>query len=301
MTDIHPELRSIARFLPRGVASKRSLPIIRRMTGLVPSKDDELSSEQVVGEITVRLHRPPDLDGPAPALLWIHGGGMVLGSAAQDDELCRRFATELGIVVAAVDYRLAPEHPHPTPVEDCYAALRWLADRDDVDAERVAVGGASAGGGLAASLALLARDRGEVSPAFQLLVYPMIDDRTCTRTDIDERNFRLWNNKSNRFGWESYLGVAPGSDGVDPIAAPSRHPDLAGLPPAWIGVGDLDLFHDEDVAYADRLAAAGVPTELVIVEGAFHGFDAAAKSGVVRQWIDSQCEALRVGLGLTPG
>ena len=127
-------------------------------------------------------------------MLWIHGGGYVIGSAAQDDAVCRHLAHELGRLVAAVDYRLAPEHPFPVPLHDCHDALVWLANRGDVDADRVAIGGASAGGGLAAALALLARDRAEVRPAFQLLSYPMLDDRTALRTDIDERHFRLWNN-----------------------------------------------------------------------------------------------------------
>ena len=215
-----------------------------------------------------------------PAMLWIHGGGYVMGNAAQDDALCRHFAETLGIVVAAVDYRLAPEAQFPVPFQDCYDGLTWLADRNYVDATRLAVGGASAGGGLAAALALLARDRGSLPLALQLLAYPMLDDRTACRTGIDERNFRLWNNRSNRFGWQSYTGSAPGSPGVSPLASPARSEDLAGLPPAWIGVGTLDLFHDEDVAYAGRLEAAGVSCTLDVVPGAFHGFDVVAKSGV---------------------
>ena len=126
----------------------------------------------------MRLHRPDGVSRPGPALLWIHGGGYVIGTAQQDDELCRRFARELGVTVAAVDYRLAPEHPYPAPLEDCYAALTWLAALPAVDPARVAIGGASAGGGLAAALALLARDRGEVTPTLQLLAYPMLDDRS---------------------------------------------------------------------------------------------------------------------------
>jgi acetyl esterase/lipase len=191
----------------------------------------------------------------------------------QDDATCRRFARALGAVVAAVEYRLAPEHPFPTPLHDCHDALAWLASRDDVDADRVAIGGASAGGGLAAGLALLARDRGEVGPVKQVLAYPMLDDRTVLRNDIDERSLRLWDNRANRFGWSSYTGLPPGSPRISGLAAPARHDDLTGLPPAWIGVGTLDLFHDEDVAYAERLRSAGVDCELDIVDGAFHGFD----------------------------
>jgi acetyl esterase/lipase len=155
----------------------------------------------------------------------------VLGTAAQDDLLCRRFVDNLGITVGSVDYRLAPEHPYPAPLEDCYTALTWLAGLPGVDGDRIAIGGASAGGGLAAALALLARDRAELTPVFQVLVYPMLDDRTVGR-HLDDPGHRLWNATSNRFGWTSYLG------GVDPDAAvPARRTDLAGLPPAWVGVG----------------------------------------------------------------
>jgi acetyl esterase/lipase len=225
-------------------------------------------------------------------MLWIHGGGYVIGTAAQDDALCRHFADELGIAVASVDYRLSPEARFPVPLDDCHDALAWLAEQSYVDATRIAIGGASAGGGLAAALAILARDRGEVAAAFQLLTYPMLDDRTACRTGIDERNFRLWNNRSNRFGWQSYTGLAPGSPGITGLAAPARCDDLSGLPPAWVGVGTLDLFHDEDLAYAERLRAAGVECAAVEVPGAFHGFDLVAKAQVVKEFRAAQVAAL---------
>lgn len=240
--------------------------------------------------IGVRLHRPAPPVDTAPALLWIHGGGYVMGSARQDDQLCRRFSNELGITVAAVDYRLAPEHPYPAGLDDCYAALTWLTGLPAVDPTRIAIGGASAGGGLAAALALLARDRGEVAPACQLLVYPMLDDRSAALPA--DRRYRLWTPRSNRFGWTSYLGDA------DPqLAVPARRDDLAGLAPAWIGVGTCDLFHDEDLAYAERLQQAGVPCQLEVVPGAFHGFDALArKSRVAQAFFASQCASLRAAL-----
>jgi acetyl esterase/lipase len=251
-----------------------------------------------VGSVTVRVHQPHSIEQPVPALLWIHGGGFVIGSAAQDDALCRRFSEELGIIVAAVDYRLAPEHPFPVPLNDCHDALVWLARQVHIDGSRLAIGGASAGGGLAAGLALLAAERGEVAPAFQLLAYPMLDDRTGTRTDLDESSYRLWNNKSNRFGWQSYAGYPSGSDQISDLAAPSRRSTLSGLPPAWIGVGTLDLFHDEDVAYADRLRAAGVDCTLEVVPGAFHGFDSIRpKARVSEAFRTSQIQALAAALG----
>ena len=296
---IHPDLRRIAAVLPRRAVGPRVLPVVRalRRVEALRRPGPGVTVEQV-GPISVRLHLPPaGPAGPHPAVLWIHGGGYVIGSAAQDDAVCRHLAGELGAVVAAVDYRLAPEHPFPVPLHDCHDALVWLAGRDDVDAARVAIGGASAGGGLAAALALLARDRSEVRPAFQLLSYPMLDDRTALRTDVDERDFRLWNNHANAFGWRSYTGHEPGSADVDQLAAPARCEDLSGLPPAWIGVGTLDLFHDEDLAYADRLRMAGVPCEVLVVEGAFHGFDSIRPgAGITQRFRAAQAQALAPAL-----
>jgi acetyl esterase/lipase len=288
----HPELAGTARWLPRGPIGPWTLRPIRALSGLVSLAPAERVTVEQVGPSAVRVHRPTGGTEVRPALLWIHGGGFVIGSAAQDDALCRHFADELGIVVASVDYRLAPETRFPLPLHDCHDALVWLAAQADVDATRVAVGGASAGGGLAAATALLARERGEVALAFQLLTYPMLDDRTACRTGIDERHFRLWNNRSNRFGWQSYTGLAPGTPGVSPLAAPARSDDLSGLPPAWVGVGTLDLFHDEDLAYAGRLRDAGVGCEVVEVPGAFHGFDMVAKAAVVQGFRAAQVDAL---------
>ena len=220
----HPDLSRAARWLPRSLIGPRTLRPVRLLTGLTAHLHTKDVQVETLGPISVRVHRPPGAEAH-PAMLWIHGGGYVIGNAAQDDALCRHFAETLGIVVAAVEYRLAPESPFPVPLEDCYDALAWLADRLYVDASRIAVGGASAGGGLAAALALLARDRGKIPLAFQLLAYPMLDDRTTCLAGIDERNFRLWNNKSNRFGWQSYTGSVPGSPDISPLAAPApSHP-----------------------------------------------------------------------------
>lgn len=251
-----------------------------------------------VGPVGIRLHRPVAAT-PRPALVWLHGGGFVIGSAAQDDRLCRELCRRLGIVVAAVDYRLAPDHPFPTPLEDCFDALTWVCDQPYVDARQLAVGGASAGGNLAAALAHLARDR-DVKLALQLLSYPMLDDRTCLRTDIDEQPFRAWDSTSNAFGWRSYTGVEPGSEDMPPLASPARVTDLSGLAPAWLGVGTADLFHDEDLAYAERLTAAGVSCAVYIAEGAFHGFDSVApRTSVTRAFREAQLKALGEALGRT--
>ncbi|MDH6195888.1 acetyl esterase/lipase [Mycobacterium frederiksbergense] len=292
-SEFHPNLERIARFLPRRAVSPRTLPVLQRLTGLMsrrtPPGVEVLTLTSGVG---VRLHRPSTATTPGPALLWIHGGGYVLGSAAQDDALCKRYADELGATVASVEYRLAPQHPYPAGLEDCYAALTWLAALPSVDPARVAVGGASAGGGLAAALALLARDRGEVALAAQLLVYPMLDDRSSHVPDLDHPGHRLWTQGSNKFGWSAYLG------GADPdTAVPGRREDLAGLPPAWIGVGTLDLFHREDLAYAERLRAAGVECQVEEVPGAFHGFDQIAlKTPVSQAFMASQYANLRAAL-----
>jgi acetyl esterase/lipase len=292
-TAVHPELRRIARFAPQQPIGPRTLPLIRVLTGLTgrrssPSDVDVITLASGVG---VRLFRPAGVPEPVPALLWIHGGGYVMGSAQQDDALCRRFSRTLGITIASVEYRLAPEHPYPAPLEDCYSALTWLAGLPAVDTDRVAIGGASAGGGLAAALALLARDRGDIAPAFQLLVYPMLDDRSSGAPA--NPNYRLWSPRSNQFGWAAYLGNA------DPqVAVPARHDDLSGLAPAWIGVGTNDLFHDEDLAYAERLKNAGVPCDVEVVPGAFHGFDILVRKAEVSQrFFASQCDVLRSALG----
>lgn len=285
----HRDLTRIARLLPRKIVTPANLALLQRLTALTdrraPSGVEVLT---LSSGVRVRLYRPAGVTTPTPALLWIHGGGYVIGSASQDDVLCRRYAATLGVTVASVEYRLAPQHPYPAGLEDCYAALTWLAGLPAIDPQRVAIGGASAGGGLAAALALLARDRAEVPLVAQLLVYPMLDDRTVG-PEFDKPGHRLWTHESNRFGWSAYLG------GADPEAAvPARHQDLSGLPAAWIGVGSLDLFHDEDLTYAQRLLDAGVPCDVEVVEGAFHGFDGVApKAGVSRAFFDSQCVALR--------
>ena len=286
--DIHPELRRAARFVPRRMVYRWAVPLLRRLGSLRAPANSAVEALTLPAGPGVRLHRPARASGPAPALLWIHGGGYVIGSAAQDDDLCRAMTRKLGIVVAAVDYRLAPEHPYPAPLEDCYSALTWLAQLPGVDPGRIAIGGASAGGGLAAALAILTRDRAEVTPVLQILSYPMLDDRTIDPA-LDDDGFRLWNTASNRIGWSSYLGGAERS-----VAVPARQENLAGLPPAWLGVGTLDLFHNEDLAYARRLEAAGVPCEVHEVPGAFHGFDRIApKAPVSQAYFDSKCAALR--------
>jgi acetyl esterase/lipase len=252
--------------------------------------------------VDVLVYEPTGRQRPSGALLWIHGGGFVLGDPVSYHDVCSRYASELGVTVVSVDYRLAPEHPFPAGLEDCYTGLRWLDDHAEelgVDPGRIAVGGDSAGGGLAATLAQLAHDRAEVEVCFQLLIYPMLDDRTTLRTDHAGTGDFVWTPASNRFGWTAYLGHPPAAEEDRPYAAGARRADLRGLPPAWIGVGDLDLFHAEDVAYAERLRQAGVPCELHVAPGMYHGADGfrEAHAEVARDFRRRALEALRPPIG----
>lgn len=256
-------------------------------------------------EMVVRVYRAEGTPEVAPALYWIHGGGMVLGEVAGDDPQCTALADELKIVVVSVDYRLAPAFAHPTPVHDCRAGYRWLLGQVDalgVDPARIALGGASAGAGLAAGLALLLRDHGETLPCFQLLRYPMLDDRNTTPSSHEITDGRVWNRATNLVCWRAYLGDAAGGDDVDVYAAPARATDLTGLPPAIVTVGGLDLFRDEDIAYAQALLQAGVATELHVYPPSFHASDImVAHSEASQRWRSDELAALRRALGLSAG
>jgi acetyl esterase/lipase len=311
MTRFHPDLHNSARFIPRFSWSAplvRVINFLARVRGVpkppqvagVDIEDVLLHGAPGVPALRVRLYRPKDVHGPLPAMLWIHGGGFLFGAPEFDEPGNIETARELGILIAAVDYRLAPQHPFPAPLQDCHTGLAWLygsAAALGVDPKRIAIGGSSAGGGLAAALALKARDAGAIPVAFQLLLYPMLDDRTVLRTDLADDNLRLWDTASNRYGWTSYLAADPGSAGVSAYAAPARCTDLKGLPPAWLGVGTYDLFLDEDLAYAQRLKDAGVACEVRVVEAAYHGFDAVSrKAPVAREFRASYLAALKHAL-----
>ena len=226
--------------------------------------------------VPLRIHRPDD-GATGGALLWLHGGGLMMGTPSMDDARCGGLTRDVGIVVVAPAYRVAPEHPFPAALDDAHAAWTWLqeaAPELGLDPTRIAIGGASAGAGIAACLAQRLRDEGGVQPAAQLLVYPMLDDATAARRELDAVRHLVWTNRANRAGWRAYLGRAPGAPDVPPYASASRRDDLTGLPPAWIGVGDLDLFLAEDRAYADRLEAANVRVARMELPGVPHGFDA---------------------------
>lgn len=240
-----------------------------------------------------------------PAILHTHGGGFVTGTADQSVRDLQELCAKLDCAAVSVDYRLAPETTYAGSIEDNYAGLKWLhahAAEIGADPAKIALMGESAGGGHAALLAITARDRGEVPVCFQCLIYPMLDDRTgSTRMPPPHVGAIGWTGASNRFGWESFLGTRPGLARAPKGAVPARVADLSGLPPAFIGVGTIDLFCDEDIDYAQRLSAAGVLTELIVVPGAFHGFDFVAKMMKLKlgTWFeDTKINALKRGWGL---
>ncbi len=279
-----------------------ALPFWRWATGLarpVPRAGVDVRDHAEAG-VRVRVYRPSS-GASGGALLWLHGGGLIVGRPAMDDGRCVAWVRELGLVVVSVDYRLAPEHPFPAALDDAHAAWMWLLGAVGalgVDPARIAVGGASAGGGLAACLAQRLRDEGGPQPAAQLLVYPMLDDRTAARRERAGARHLVWTHRSNHAGWSAYLGREPGTPNVPDHAVAARAVDLAGLPPAWIGVGTLDLFVEEDRAYAARLEAARVETELFEVPGAPHGFDALAPEvPLARDFIARQTSFLRDRVG----
>jgi acetyl esterase/lipase len=224
---------------------------------------------------------------------------MFLDSPQFESPLTARLARELGAIVVSPDYRLAPEHPFPAALDDCMATLSWMrAHADDlgIDPGRIAAAGASAGGGLSAAVAQRSHDEG-VALRAQALVYPMLDDRSTLHEDHAGRGQFLWTPASSRFGWTAYLGREPRMSDAPEYAAPARRTDLTGLAPAWIGVGDLDLLDDENVAYANRLKAAGVPCELVTVPGMYHGADGLApKAASMQDFRRSMLEHLRTYL-----
>jgi acetyl esterase/lipase len=255
-------------------------------------------------DVVLRVYRPGAMSASAPVLYWMHGGGMVMGSFDMDDALLVGAVEQMGLAAVSVDYRLAPEHPDPAPVEDCYAGLVWTAANAadyGLDPQRIAVGGVSAGGGLAAGTALLARDRGGPPLRFQLLLEPMLDDRAITNSSTAYEGSVVWDRNDNRFGWTSLLGTRVGTEDVSAYAAPARATDLAGLPPAWVDVGEVETFRDESINYAQNLLTAGVSTELHVYPGAFHGFDLIAPDSVVaREAWRLRWAALARALGLPP-
>jgi acetyl esterase/lipase len=308
MSNIHPELEETARRSPVMRVTRGNLWLMRLLVGL--QKMSKFPNDVVVenlfipgpdqkSKIRLRIYKPKTVHGLIPALLWFHGGGLVMGKPEIDDALACRFVQEAGLVVISVQYRLAPQHPFPAGLNDAYTALQWIHARSrqfSIDINRIGVGGTSAGGNIAAALAQMAHDRREIPIKAQHLIYPMLDDRSSIRSDLPAET-PIWNQASNRFGWEAYLGKPCGSSDNPPYAIPARRTDLTGLPPAWIGVGTIDIFHDESAAYAQRLRDHGVECELKIVEGGFHGFDVMAPNAkVTHEFISAQIASLKKNL-----
>nr|WP_237542147.1 alpha/beta hydrolase [Streptomyces sp. SID4936] len=268
----------------------------------------ELSEHSVPGavgtpEVPVAVFRPAGAGNALPAVLYVHGGGFILEEGDGDRALAARWAAELGAVVVSVRYRLAPEHPYPAATDDCYAALEWLAANAaglGVDRARIAVAGMSAGGGLTAALTLLARDRGGPVPCFQLLDIPELDDRLETSSMREFTDTPVWNRPNAVRSWRAYLGAD--RDPAAPVpayAAPARAENLAGLPPAYVAVSDLDPLRDEGLDYALRLVRAGVPTELHLFPGTFHGAAGfVPDTAVTRRMSEGALDALRRGLAV---
>ncbi len=288
---LDPEIAPVMEaFPPFGLSAETITAVRARLSASMAAAPDGAqlfpavtrSERHVIGldgdpDVRILYYEPQDRAKPAPALVWHHGGGYVMGSADDEDLTCRRIATETGAIIVSVDYRLAPETPAPGPLDDSYAVLKWLSGNANtlgIDRNRIAVGGSSAGGGLAAALAIRARDTGDSPVSFQVLLYPMLDDRTASTAEPHTHTGEfVWTASDNVYGWTSYLGHRPGGADVSPHAAPARVEDISGLPPAFISVGTLDLFAGENITYAKRLLEKGIPAELHVHPGGPHGYN----------------------------
>lgn len=308
---VNTELKVVLDQMPELIINKEQMPFIQQsfkemidMNKRVPNPAVTITDRLIPGpsreqEIRVRIYRTEAPTQSSAGLLWIHGGGYVLGTPEMDDGLCERFVLEANCTVVSVDYRLAPEHPFPAPLDDCYAALTWFSQHAEelgVNPSQIAVAGASAGGGLTAATSLLARDRMGPEIIFQMPLYPMIDDRHVTPSSKEIHDNRVWNEESNRKAWNMYLGDL--QDEVSIYAAPARCTDFSNLPPTYTCVGDLDPFRDETIEYIAKLTKAGVPTEFHLYPGCYHGFDGYAPfteigKKAIDQYVQALCEAFK--------
>jgi acetyl esterase/lipase len=296
-----PELSAVLAELPTELpmrmedigARRAQMPVVEeetlRRNGAVELEDRQIPGPAGAPDLSVLILRPArgraGRGGPWPAVYHTHGGGMVMGTNRNAEEIAR-WVDEAGVVAVSVEYRLAPEHPHPAPVEDCYAGLVWTAGHCaelGIDPARLIIAGASAGGGLAAGTALMARDRGGPALSHQILMCPMLDDRGVTPSSQELDGEGLWDRTSNLTGWTALLGDARGGPDVSPYAAPARAQDLTGLPAAFIDVGSVETFRDEAIDYAARLSRAGVPVEFHLWPGGFHGFEGMAPQTALAQ------------------
>jgi len=265
--------------------------MLEAMTADLPPNENVLVEDRVVPgpeggpDLAVRVYRPVNAVGPLPGILFIHGGGMILGTLDTDHLTATMLCENVGAIVVSIDYRLAPENPAPAAVEDCYAGLTWMAGHADElgygPVERLAVYGGSAGGGLAIATALVSRDRGGPTLRYLMAPYPQIDDRNVTASSLEIVDIGIWDRAGNIEAWEWYLGGQP----ADQYSAPTRAKDLTGLPPSFIDVGDQDMFMDEDLEFASRLKDAEVPVELHVYPGAYHASEVFAPTAELSQRI----------------
>jgi len=306
-----PEIAPIVPMLPTVMdwsdmpAARQQMDQMFEQMGIEPpqaSEDVAWEDRQVPGpkgapDVTVRLYRPPGGAGTRPGVLYIHGGGFCVGNIESEHPNAAHVCVEVDAVVASVEYRLAPEHPFPSGLEDCYAALQWLhasAAELSIDPARIGIMGQSAGGGLSAGLALLARDRGGPAIKYQVLGIPELDDRLETPSMTQFTDTPLWNRPNAIVSWKYYLGEGGGE--VSPYAAPARAKDLAGLPPAYVSTMEFDPLRDEGIQYALRLLEHGVSVELHQFPGTFHGSSLAANAEVSQRGNEEMIGALRRGL-----
>jgi acetyl esterase/lipase len=284
---VDPEIGESLRGFPDFDFSAENIPAMRSGTMFEPQSAPDIERVELTtdrGDVALSLLRLVDSADEPPVLYWMHGGGMVIGNRYMDDARLIEWCRWLGCVCVSVEYRLAPEVPYPGPLDDCQEGLRFIVEHAHelrIDPRRVGIGGRSAGGALAAGLALRCRDGANVSLAFQYLEYPMLDDRGLTVSSQLE-GLPIWTRESNAFGWRSYLGDRYGTDDVPADAAPARANELSGLPSTFIGVGTADCLRDESIDFAARLCRAAVPTELHVYAGAVHGFDMFADTAVAR-------------------
>ena len=278
---------SMHRLTPDNLAAQRERDTASRPrpTAAELRADGRFAVEELIvpgpPDITLVCARPADAIGPLPVLYYLHGGGMIMGNAwSVLPKILRDWCAPLGLAVVSAEYRLAPETPYPGPLDDCHAGLSWTtahADELGLDATRLIIGGKSAGGGLAAALTLLNRDRGDgPTPIGQLLQCPMLDDRLDTTSAHQLTGTGLWDRTSTAVAWQAYLGDRYGAPDLPPYAAPARATDLSGLPPTYLDVGSAETFRDENIAYANAIWLAGGDAELHVWPGAYHGFDSIA-------------------------
>jgi acetyl esterase/lipase len=281
--------RRAAMSASRAAAPKGTFPQLQITEHQYPGPD---------GSLTLRLYRPETAAALSPGLIYIHGGGMIMGDLESQDENMREAATELNMPIASIDYRKAPEHPYPAAPEDCYAGVSWVFANTEtlgMDPTNIGLMGASAGGGLALAVALMLRDRNGPALKYLLPIYPMIDDRHQTASSHEVVDIGIWDRAGSIEAWGWYLSGAE----ADAYAAPARAEDLSRLPPSYIDVGDLDLFRDEDITLAQRLSAAGVPVEFHLWTGAYHASELfAPKARLSQQIWNTRYQAIRRMAGL---